>query len=226
MTVTVHSRFRRVACAAALPAFPLALLVGGLVSPTDSTANADQLRAAAVHGTAWQAAALLELLAAALLPLAVAGVVEAVRGRGAALATAGGALGVLGTLGMTLIGARHLFVYGLTAGDSTMALHALDRMDGGAGAVAFLLMFGGPLALIALTAAAARAGIVPGWLVAGAFLFVVSDMLPVPGAEIVQGLLGLATFGTLAGRTLRLPGEEGRGPGAEQYVPAPAGLES
>ena len=52
-------RIRRIACALALPALPLALLASTLVSPTDSTRNAAQLRAATAHGQAWAAAAVL-----------------------------------------------------------------------------------------------------------------------------------------------------------------------
>ncbi len=229
MPATDRPRFHRLACTFALPAFPLALLAGTLVAPTDSTANADQLRAAAAHGGAWQASALLELLAAALLPFAVAGAVRAIRGRGATLARVSGVFGVLGTLGMTMIAARHLFIYGLAGSDMTTALHALDRMDNGAGTIALPLMFGGPLALITLTAAAVRAGAAARWTVPGALLFVIGDMLPIPGAEILQGALGAAVFGTVAARLLRLPaGQHAASPAraAGEYAPASVGLGS
>lgn len=212
---SASTSFRRTACALALPAFPAALLAGTLVSPTDSNDNAKQLAAAATHGGTWQAAALLELLAAALLAAAVAGVVTAVRERGRGLATAGGVLGVLGTLGMTLIGARHLFVYGLAGGDHAAGLQALDRMDNGAGAIALPLMFAAPLALILLTAAAARAGLVPRWLIVAAIAFFVSDMLPIPAAEEIQALLGVATLGTIGLRLLGRPGGDA-GPAARR----------
>lgn len=189
---------RRIVCALALPALPLTLLAGTLVSPTDSTDNAVQLRAASAHGSAWVAAALFELLAAVVMPLAVAGIVRAVRGRGAALATAGGALGVLGTVGMAGIAFRHVFVYGMSTIGQAQALHALDRVDHAFGPVVLLLMFLGPIAFVVLAAAAARAGIAPRWVPAGAFLFFLADMLPVPGAEIAQQLIGIATFAVLA----------------------------
>lgn len=189
---------RRLVCALALPAFPLALLAGSLVSPTDSTDNAVQLRAASAHGTAWAAAAAFELLAAAVMPLAVAAVVHAVRGRGAALATAGGALGVLGTVGMAGIAFRHVFVYGMSTIGQAQALHALDRVDHAFGPVILPLMFLGPIAFVVLAAAAARARIAPRWVPVGAFLFFVADLLPLPGAEVVQQLIGIATFVVLA----------------------------
>jgi hypothetical protein len=194
---------RRNVCAVALPAFPLALLVSTLISPTDSEANVEQLRAAAGHGSAWQAAALLELLAAALMAFAVAGVVSLVRHRGKGLASAAGVFGVLGTLGVAAIGFRHLFIYGLAGADSATALHVLDRIDNSAGAAALPLMFAGPIALILISAATARAGFAPRWVTLGAILFFITDMLPIPAAEELQGVIGLATFGTVAVGMLR-----------------------
>jgi hypothetical protein len=195
---------RRTVCALALPALPLTLLAGTLISPTDSTTNAVQLRAAAAHGSAWGAAALLELLATALMPLAVAAVVHVVRRRGAALANIGGVLGILGTVGMAAIAFRHLFIYGLAGIEPTAALRTLDRVDHSFGAVALPLMFAGPIAFVILAAAATRARVAPRWIPVGAFIFFVSDMVPIPGAEVVQMLVGLATFGTLALGILRL----------------------
>jgi hypothetical protein len=189
---------RRTVCALALPAFPLALLVGSLIAPTDSTDNAAQLVAAAQHAGRWDASAFFELLAAALLPLAVTGVVQAVRERGAGLAGAGGLLGVLGTIGMAAIGFRHVFVYGLAGAERAQALHALDRVDHVFGPPILLTMFCAPFALIVLSFAAARAGLVARWVPALAILFFVSDMLPIPAAEEIQGALGLATFGWIA----------------------------
>lgn len=194
---------RRRACALALPAVPLALLAGTLVSPTDATDNATQLRAAAAHAGRWQGAALLELLTAALFPLAAAGIVRLVRRRGAALAHVGAVCAGLGTLGMTSIALRHLFIYGLTAADQATALRVLDRLDSHAGAIAMPLMIAGPLAWILLAGAAARAGLVSRRVVVGAVAFAISDSLPIPAAEEIQGLIGLATFGAIALAVLR-----------------------
>jgi len=197
-------KLRRRACALALPGIPLALLAGALVSPTDSIDNAVQLRVAADHAGRWQGAAVLELLTAALFPLAAAGIVHLVRRRGSALAHVGAVAAGLGTLGMTTIAFRHLYIYGLTATDRTSALHVLDRLDNHAGAIAFPLMIAGPLAWILLAGAAARAGLVSRWVVVGAVAFAFCDSLPIPAAEEIQGLIGLATFGAIAVRLLRL----------------------
>ena len=203
---------RRCACALALPGIPIALLAATLVSPTDSTDNAAQLRAAAAHAGRWQGAALLELLTAALFPLAVGGLVHLVRRRGVTLAHLGALAGGLGTLGMTAIALRHLFIYGLTAADRPTALHALDRLDNHAGAIAFPLMIAGPLTWILLSGAAARAGLVSRWIVLGAVAFAFSDILPIPAAEEIQALIGIATFGTIARRMLQLNDEQWESP--------------
>jgi hypothetical protein len=59
-------------------------------------------------------------------------------------------------------------------------------------------MFAGPFALIFLAAAAARAGLVSRWAVAGAVVFFLSDMLPIPAAEELQGVIGIVTFAVVA----------------------------
>ncbi len=212
---------RRRACALALPGIPLAFLLSSLVSPTDSDQNADQLRAAAAHAGRWQAAALLELLAAALFPLAVAGIVHLVRRRGATLAHLGALLGGLGTLGVTSIALRHLYIYGLTATDRPAALHVLDRLDNHAGAIAMPLMIAGPLALLLLSGAAARARLAPRWVVYGAAGFAIIDMLPIPAAEEIQGLIGIATFGMLALRMLQLSDQQWEAPAMAHKPPVP-----
>lgn len=199
---------RRRACALALPGIPLALLIGSLISPTDSTDNASQLQAAAHHAGRWQGAALLELLAAALFPLAAAGVVHLVRRRGATIAHLAALLAGLGSLGMASIALRHLFIYGLTAANQSTALAVLDRIDNNAGAVAMPLMIAGPFALLAVAGAAARSGLVSRWVVLGAIVFGVSDSLPIPAAEEIQGAIGIVTFGTIALRVLRV-GDDG-----------------
>jgi hypothetical protein len=213
---------RRIVCALALPAFPLALLAAALVSPTDSTEDAVQLRTAAAHGPAWTAAALFELLAAVLIPLAVFGLVDAVRGRGTALASLGGLFGALGTVGMASIALRHAFVYGLAGIDPAQALHTLDRVDDTFGPVVFPLMLLAPVTWIVLAGAVARAGIAPRGVIAGAAAFLVADMLPIPAAEIVQTAIGLATFGVIAHRVLGQTRPAAPSPARSRVQPAGA----
>jgi hypothetical protein len=214
----VSTSFRRRACAVALPGIPLALLVGSLISPTDSTDNAPQLRAAAAHGARWDVAAFCELLAAVLFPLAAAGVASVIRQRGAVLATVGAALAGLGSIGMASIGLRHLFIYGLATTPQATALHVLDRVDHAAGLVILPCMFAGPLALIVLVSAAARADYVAVWTIGAAVLFFISDSLPIPAAEEIQGVIGIATFAVVALRLLRLEAD------SRHAMPEPIGL--
>jgi hypothetical protein len=209
--------FRRRAAAAALPGIPLALLVGALISPTDSTGNAPQLHAAAAHGARWNAAAFLELLAAALFPLAAAGIAHAVRQRGATLATVGAAAAGLGSIGMAAIGFRHLFIYGLSTAPQATALHVLDRVDNSVGPVVFLCMLAGPVALILLTGAVVRDGRAARWTGAGAVVFSLVDSLPIPLAEEIQGVVGIVTFAVVALRLRALA------PGRGQSDPTHAG---
>ena len=213
MSLTV----RRRAAALALPGIPLALFIGSLIAPTDSIDNAPQLRAAAAHGARWDAAAFCELIAAALFPLAAAGVARAARERGATLATFGAAIAGLGSIGMAGIGFRHLFIYGLATAPQATALHVLDRVDHAAGLVILPCMFAGPIALIVLVSAAARAGYVPRWTIGAAVLFFISDSLPIPAAEEIQGLIGMATFAVVALRLLRLEAD------IRHATPAPTG---
>lgn len=213
----MSATLRRLAPAAALPGIPLVLLAGSLVSPTDSSSNAPQLHAAAAHGMRWNLAAFLELLAAVLFPLAAVGVARVVRQRGGGAATTGAALAGLGGIGMASIALRHLFIYGLATAPEATALHVLDRVDHAAGLVVLPCMFAGPFALIALTVGAVRAGLVPRLAIVGAVLFFISDSLPIPAAEEIQGVIGLATFGYVA---LRLYATQRPPQGASRSVDA------
>jgi hypothetical protein len=194
---------RRTVCAVALPLLPVVLMISTLVSPTDSTSNGPQLAAAAAHGGRWVAASSFELLGAVLIALATVGVAGAVRGRGLGLANAGGVVGVLGAIGMTFISLHHWFIYALATTDTAVALHVLHRLDSSAGPVAFPMMFCGPISLVLCAGAAVRAGIAARWTIAGALVFFVVDMLPIPGAEEIQGIVGVATFTAIAVRLLR-----------------------
>jgi hypothetical protein len=111
---------------------------------------------------------------------------------------AGGILGVLGTLGMAAIAFRHVSIYGLAIVERAQALPVLDRVDHVFGLIVLPLMFCAAISWIVLAAAAARAQVAPRWVPVGAFVFFVSDMLPIPGAEVVQSVVGLVTFAVLA----------------------------
>jgi predicted membrane channel-forming protein YqfA (hemolysin III family) len=199
-----HS-FRRRAGALSLVALFPALLVSTAIDPLgDNHDNTTQLHNAIGHSGAVVASAALELLAAALAPVAVLWLVQLVNDRGRVLANIGGVLGIAGALGMALIGLHELFIAALADTDPAHGTAILDRLDHLAGPVV-VLFFGVPIALVLLAIAAHRAHLVPTWVPALAGLFFIADFTPIPEAEIIQLLLGLAAFGTIAFRALRTP---------------------
>lgn len=181
----------------------VALLASTAVDPLgDNHDNAVQLHKAAGHTGAVVASAALELIAAAFAAVAVLWLVQLVRGRGSTLANAGGALGVLGSVGMAMIGVHQILVAALAEADPARGVAVLDRLDHLAGPAPVLFFFV-PVALVLLAVAVHRAGLVPGWVPALAGVFFVLEFLPLPGAEVAQLVLGLVAFGTIAARGLR-----------------------
>lgn len=191
-------RFRQRAGALALVALFPALLISTAVDPLgDNHDNATQLHNAIGHSGAVVASAAFELLAAALAPVAVLWLVQVVHDRGRVLANIGGVLGIAGSVGMALIGIHQLFIAALADADPTHGTAVLNRLDHLAGP-AVALFSGVPIALVLLAIAAHRARLVRAWVLIAAGLFFVADFTPIPGAEIIQLLLGLATFGVIA----------------------------
>ena len=197
MSLTRAVAFRRRAGAGTIVAFFLVLLAGTLIAPTDSHANADQLRAAALHPGAAQAAAWCEILAGVLAPVVVLTLMHIVRDRGRAVANVGGVLGILGSAGSTLIGLHGLFIGALAGQGHATGIAVLGRLDHVASGVP-VLFFVLPVALVLLAVAVFLAGYAPRWVIPVAVLFLLADFAPVPGAEIVQIVLGLAAFGRIA----------------------------
>ena len=132
MSITNAPAFRRRAGATAIIALFCLLLASTLLEPTGSTANSDQLRAAAAHPAAMQASAWCEILAGMLAPVVVITLMHIVRRRGVVLAHVGGILGILGSAGGTMIGLHSLFIVALAqdgGGAGNAALTRLDHID-------------------------------------------------------------------------------------------------
>lgn len=204
------STFRRRVGAASIVGFFLALLGSSLVDPTDSHRNADQLRVAIGHAGAMQAAAWFEVAAGILAPVAVLTMVHVVRDRGSRLAHAGAALGILGAPGMALIGIHRMFIVALAQGGGGSATAVLNRLDHLAPAIG-VLFFALPLAFVVLAGAVVRARLVPAAVLAAAIVFFLLDSVPLPGGEVIQQVLGLATFGWIAVRIYSMTDEGGNG---------------
>jgi hypothetical protein len=207
MFITHATAFRRRAGAATIIAFFCALLASTLLEPTASHANGDQLRAAALHPGAMQAASWCEILTGVLAPVVVLTLMHIVRGRGAALAHAGGILGILGSVGGTLIGLHGLFIVALADQGGATGNAVLSRLNHIAPAIT-VLFFALPIALVLLAAAVVRGGYAPRWVIGVAVLFLLTDFAPLPGAEIVQVALGLAAFGRIARSILTMSDAE------------------
>lgn len=224
MSITHAAAFRRRAGAGTIVAFFCVLLASTLIEPTDSHANRDQLRAAALHSGAMQAASWCEIVAGVLAPVVVLTLMHIVRGRGVVLAHVGGILGILGSASGALIGLHGLFFVALAGRSDATAV--LDRLDHIAPAI-IVLFFALPVALTMLAIAAVRGGLAPRWVIPVAVLFLLCEFAPLPGAEIVQMALGLAAFGRIAGTILGMSDAEwesapvGDAPSSGRPVTAP-----
>ena len=207
MSITNASAFRRRTGATAIIAFLCLLLASTVLEPTGSTANSDQLRAAAAHPAAMQASAWCQILTGVLAPVVVITLMHIVRRRGVVLAHVGGILGILGSVGGTMIGLHGLFIVALAQDGGGAGNAVLTRLDHIAPAI-IVLFFALPIALTMLAVADVRAGLVPRWVIPVAVLFLLVGFAPVPGADFIQIALGLAAFGRIAYRILRMSDAE------------------
>jgi Domain of unknown function (DUF4386) len=224
MSITNASAFRRRAGAMAIIGLFCLLLASTLLEPTDSHADSDQLRAAAAHPGAMQASAWCEILAGVLAPVVVITLMHVVRRRGVVLAHVGGILGILGSVGGTMIGLHSLFIVALAGDGGGTGKAVLTRLDHIASGIP-VLFFALPVALAVLAVADVRARLAPRWVIPVAVLFVLADFVPAPGAEIVQLVLGMAAFGRIAYRILAMSDaewESGPATGALSAQPATA----
>ena len=218
MSITNAPAFRRRAGATAIIALFCLLLASTLLEPTGSTANSDQLRAAAAHPAAMQASAWCEILAGMLAPVVVITLMHIVRRRGVVLAHVGGILGILGSAGGTMIGLHSLFIVALAQDGGGAGNAALTRLDHIAPVIPVL--FALPVALTLLAVADVLAGLAPRWVIPVAVLFLLAGFAPVPGADFIQIALGLAAFGRIAYRILRMTDAEWESGPAARALPS------
>jgi hypothetical protein len=207
MSITSAPAFRRQAGATAIIAFFCLLLASTLLEPTSSTANSDQLRAAAAHPAAMQASAWCEILTGMLAPVVVITLMHVVRRRGVVLAHVGAILGILGSAAGAMIGLHGLFIVALAQDGGGAGNAVLTRLDHIAPVIP-VLFFALPVALTLLAVADVRAGLVPRWVIPAAVLFLLAGFAPGPGAEYIQIALGLAAFGRIAYRIVRMSDAE------------------
>lgn len=198
-------RTRRIAGALCLPAMFVALIATGPLDPFDDQATA-RVQLAALPGHVGEVRALgyVELLAALLSMGVVLAFAGLTRGRGRGLGNAGVLLGVLGSLGMTLVAVHHWVLAALGAVPPTEGGRVVDRLDSVAGPAILPMMLAMPVALLLFAIAGHRAGFVPVPALVLAVLFFVGEWVPaLPGGELGPLVLGLVAFTWVAVTVLR-----------------------
>ena len=190
-------RIRRLVGAISIVGLFGSLIEATAIDPLDDSASpAQQLVQTAAHLPAVQSLAVLELLMAVFATGTIFTIVGAVRGRGVALASAGGVVGALGVVGMTLIAANHLFMVGLVGAGSPAGV--LDSFRASAGFV-MPLFFATPVALLLLAASAWRAHLTTWIPFAVVALFFALDLVKfLPGGELIPLIVGFAGYSAIA----------------------------
>ena len=82
------------------------------------------------------------------------------------------------------------------------------------------VLFALPVALTLLAVADVLAGLAPRWVIPVAVLFLLAGFAPVPGADFIQIALGLAAFGRIAYRILRMTDAEWESGPAARALPS------
>ncbi len=215
---SIPSASRRWAGAFCLVAFFLTMLATSLGDPLDDSASVrEQLAVMATHQGTVQRLAWLELLCAVLYVGVVMTLVGLTRRRGTGLGNAGGLVGACGAVGLAMISVHHFFLLSLLEADHATAVAVDHRLDALVGPALLPFLFAGPIALVLLCGAVVRAGLVPWGCFAGALVFALVDMVPgLPDAELIQMLVGLATFGWIGVQMVRVAPAPVAGPAAAE----------
>ena len=117
-----------------------------------------------------------------------------------------------------MIGLHSLFIVALAQDGGGAGNAALTRLDHIAPVIPVL--FALPVALTLLAVADVLAGLAPRWVIPVAVLFLLAGFAPVPGADFIQIALGLAAFGRIAYRILRMTDAEWESGPAARALPS------
>ena len=197
------SRYRAVAGAAALPLTFVAMLAATALAADDHD-NAPLLRAAAVHPAGMLGAGWCEVAAGVLMLTGILALADAVRERGARLASVAATLGVLTAIAMSMVGIHRFVIVALTKAGDASGVNVLDHLDKLV-PVVFPMLILEEVSLLLLVIAVVRAGLAGRPVLAGGIAFFVLGFLPGAGFEVAQLVVGLATFGAIAVELLRRP---------------------
>jgi hypothetical protein len=207
-----HVGLYRRATAAALVLAPALFLIDNLLHPKEFARGGyhevEQLREIADNYTRWQVAHMLGFFAIVVFAAGLLGLAFLVRRRRPSAGLVGGALGIVGLMGLAAAIALDGFTWGVLGHVSTRAgagaAQALDEVQNSAWSWQYYgpgLMFAVALVLLGVTAA--RTGAVPAWagwllalggVVAGTEGIVVSNAYFIVGAAILlagSGAVGL-----------------------------------
>lgn len=198
---TERSGIARVA-AYALVGGPLALVAGNLLATGGGGDDARSVAILVHHGAREQASILAFLLGFTLLAAGTAGMVGAVRSRGAGLALAGGALALPGLTAIIALVAGGLYDIGaartVPAADVVRITTAAGS-TGGASVLFVLSALALPIGMTLVAAALWRAGIVRPWVPAVVFAaFAVLTLVESTVGGIAGDLLLLVGLGWIA----------------------------
>lgn len=193
---------RRALLALAVAAAPLVQLVGILPHPELGDTDAQTLAVVARDPGQWFLIHLLSASAAVLFVVAALALASLVRGRGAALATTGATLVVLGGGALAIAFGAEAHLLSLAADPSLdrAAMVALAELEPDSPAVA-VLMAGFPLfglGTLALMAGLIRSGVVPRWQPVLVVVGTLTSIAAAPGSELGPLLFAPSVAGYLA----------------------------
>ncbi|MEV4620803.1 hypothetical protein AB0J74_19095 [Asanoa sp. NPDC049573] len=225
-TTSTAQRLRRHAMGAALILFPALLVVQALLDPGDGDTGEATYAAASQHARSLAASAVLLLISGILMAPAVAGILHQARDRGAVLANLAAVAAMLGGFGHAAIAMYTLFTLPLAGGDPAQMAAYVERVNASPviNAVAFPLILCFALAVLAMSWAAWRAGVIGWWGPAVVTtLVVIHELLPdpPPAVDVVSMTMLTAVFGYLGLRIVRMTDSQWSG-SRHGDVPIPA----
>jgi hypothetical protein len=193
---------RRVLLGVAVVAAPALQVAGMLLHPPLAAEHADQLAIVAEDPGRWFVAHVVAASAAALFLVAAPALAGLARARGAAPATAGAVLTVLGgaTLAIAFGAEAHLLSVAADPSLDAAAMTALAALEGHSPAMTMILL-GVPLTgigQILLAAGLLRARVVPRWAPALVLVGLLASIAGTPGSLIGPVLLLPAVVGYAA----------------------------
>jgi MFS family permease len=213
LSLSDASHFRRTVAGTCLIAAPLAGLTGTVIGAESETDAAEQLAAIADNQEAFVIGTIVGIVALVLLLPAVLGLLHLLRDRAVALGHLGGALALVGIVGLAALQGVGLVLAETVTGDGEreQMVSLVERVEDSTGFIVVLLMFlvGLNIGLILLAAALWRARVAPAWVTLALAASVIVLFL---GSDKVLGAIGFAllalAFGWVGRAVLAQPDDD------------------